>query len=68
MLSKFDLRSGDWQVELEEDEKFKLFFSVGPLGRSVNVIICPCMPATLQRLMDECLRDVNLKRVCSVYR
>ena len=68
-FSKLDLRSGYWQVEMEEEDKAKTAFSVGNLG----FYECNRMPfgltnsgATFQRLMEKCMGDLNLKE-CLVF-
>ena len=64
-----DLKSGYWQVELTEESKPYTAFTCGPLG----FFECEKMPfgasnapATFQRLMENCLGDLNL-RWCVVY-
>ena len=68
-LSTLDLKSGYWQVELEEDAKSLTAFTMGPLG----FWECECMPfgltnapATFQRLMESCLGELNLNW-CIIY-
>ncbi|MCG8078888.1 MAG: DDE-type integrase/transposase/recombinase, partial [Candidatus Thiodiazotropha taylori] len=68
-FSKLDLRSGYWQVEMEEDDKKKTSFSEGSLG----VFECNRMafgltnaPATFQRLMERCMGELNLKE-CLIF-
>ena len=64
-----DLKSGYWQVELTEESKPYTAFTCGPLG----FFECEKMPfgasnapAIFQRLMENCLGDLNL-RWCVVY-
>jgi hypothetical protein len=61
------MKSGYHQVEILEQHKERTAFSVGPLGffefnrmpfGLTNV------PATYQRLMENCLADYNLKICC----
>ena len=68
-FSKLDLRSGYWQVEIKEADKFKTAFSAGPLG----FYECNRMafgltnaPATFQRLMERCMGEYHL-RECLIY-
>ena len=68
-FSKLDLRSGYWQVEMNEDDKSKTAFSVDNLG----FYECNRMafgltnaPATFQRLMERCMGELNLKE-CLIF-
>ena len=68
-FSTLDLKSGYWQVELEEEAKPLIAFTMGPLG----FWECECMsfgltnaPATLRRLMESCLGELHLNW-CSIY-
>lgn len=69
VFSTLDLTSGYWQVEMVEECKPYTAFTVGPLG----FFECETMPfgacnapATFQRLMEDCLGDLNLNW-CIVY-
>ena len=69
IFSSLDLKSGYWQVEIEEDCKQYTAFTLGPLG----FFECNRMPfgatnapATFQRLMESCLGDLNLNW-CIIY-
>ena len=68
-FSKLDLKSGYWQVELNEDDKAKTAFQAGPLGffecNRMPFGLCNA-PATFQRLMERCMGDINL-RDCLIY-
>ena len=68
-FSTLDLKSGSWQVELEEEAKPLTAFTLGPLG----FWECECMPfglinapATFQRLMESCLGELHLNW-CIIY-
>ena len=67
--SPLDLKLGYWQVEMEEDSKSLIAFTVGPLGfyecermsfRLTNT------PATFQLLMQSCLGNLHLQ-YCIIY-
>ena len=68
-FSKLDLRSGYWQVAMEEKDKEKTAFTVGNMG----FFECKRMafgltnaPATFQRLMERCMGELNLKE-CLIF-
>ena len=68
-FSSLDIKSAYWQVEVEEADKEKTAFTVGPLG----FYVCNRMPfglsnapATFQRLMENCLGDMNMQS-CLIY-
>ena len=68
-FSTLDLKSGYWQVELEEEAKPLTAFTMGPLG----FWECECMPfgltnapATFQKLMESCLGELHL-HWCIIY-
>ena len=68
-FSSLDLKSGYWQVEMDEESKPLTAFTMGPL------VFYECdrmpfgltnAPATFQRLMETCLGDLNL-HWCIIY-
>ena len=68
-FSSLDLKSGYWQVEMDEDSKALTAFTFGPLG----FYECDCMPfgltnapTTFQWLMQSCLGDLHL-HYCIIY-
>ena len=68
-FSCLDLKSGFWQIKMDELLKQYTTFTVGSLG----FFECNCMlfglcnaPATFQRLMQNCLRELNLT-YCLIY-
>ena len=68
-FSKLDLRSGYWQVEIQEEDKQKTAFQVGTMGfyefNRMPFGLCNA-PATFQRLMERCMGELNLKD-CLIY-
>ena len=67
--SSLNLKSGYWQVKMDEESKPLTAFIVGPLG----FYKCERLPfgltnapATFQRLMVTCLGDLNL-HWCIIY-
>ena len=69
IFTSLDLKSGYWQVELDDDSIPLTAFTVGPLG----LYECVCMPfglmnapATFQRLMESCLGELHLNW-CIIY-
>ena len=68
-FSTLDLKSGYWQVELEEEAKPLTAFTMGPLGFWECERIpfgLTNAPATFQRLMESCLGELNLSW-CIIY-
>ena len=68
-FSKIDLHSAYWQCEVEEEDKPKTAFSVGPLGfyewNRMGFGLTNA-PATFQRLMEKCMGDMHLKE-CLIF-
>ena len=70
MVFPVDLKSGYWQVELEEEAKPLTAFTLGPLG----FLECEHMPfglindlVTFQRLMESCLGGLHLIGELSIW-
>jgi transposase InsO family protein len=64
-----DMKSGYYQVELDENHKQYTAFTVGPLGFYEYERMpfgLSNAPATYQRLMEECLGDLHLK-ICVIF-
>ena len=62
-FSCLDLKSGFWQIKMDEVSKQYTSFTVGNLGifecSSMPLGLCN-VPATFQWLMQNCLRELNL--------
>ena len=63
IFSCMDLKSGFWQVKMAEESKQYMAFTVGSMG--VYEFLCMLYglcnaPATFQRLMQNCLWELNL--------
>ena len=65
IFTSLNLKSGYWQVELDEESIPLTSFTVGPLG-FYECIQMPNAPATFQRLMESCLGDLHLNW-CIIY-
>ena len=69
IFTSLDLKSGYWQVELDEDSIPLTAFTVGPLG-FYECVRMPFgltnAPATFQRLMELCLGELHLDW-CIIY-
>ena len=69
IFTSLDLKSGYWQVELDEDSIPYTAFTVGPLGfyKCLRMLFgLTNAPATFQRLMENCLGDLHLNW-CIIY-
>ena len=69
IFTSLDLKSGYWQVEMDEKSIPYMAFTIGPLG----FCECTCMPfgltntpTTFQRLMQSCLGELHLQ-YCIIY-
>ena len=69
IFTSLDLKSGYWQVELDEESIPLTAFTVGPLG-FYECVRMPFgltnAPATFQRLMESCLGELHLDW-CIIY-
>ena len=68
-FSTLDLKSSDWQVELEEEAKPLTAFTIGPLGFwewGRMPFGLTNAPTTFQRLMESCLGELHLSW-CIIY-
>lgn len=69
LFSTIDMKSGYHQVNMEETHKCRTAFTVGPLGfyeYNKMPFGLSNSPATYQRLMEECLGELNMK-ICVIY-
>ena len=69
IFTSLDLKSGYWQVELDEESIPYIAFTVGPLG-FYKCLRMPFSlmnaPATFQQLMENCLEELHLNW-CIIY-
>ena len=68
-FTSLDLKSGYWQVEMEEDSKDLTAFTVRPLGFyecERKPFGLTNAPATFQQLMQSCLGNLHLQ-YCIIY-
>lgn len=63
------MKSGYHQVEIKEAHKHRTAFTIGPIGfYEFNRLPFGLSnsPATYQRIMEECIGDLNMK-ICVIY-
>ena len=63
LFSSMDLKSGFWQVKMSEESQQYTAFTIGSLGvyEFLRMLYGLCnAPATFQRLMQNCLGELNL--------
>ena len=63
LFSRMDLKSGFWQVKMDEESRQYTTFTVGSMGiyESLHMPYGLCnTPATFQHLMQNCLGELNL--------
>ena len=68
-FSCLDLKTGFWQIAMDEVSKQYTAFTVGNLGffKCIHVLFGLCnAPATFQRLMQNCLGELNFT-YCLIY-
>ena len=69
VFSTLDLKSGFWQIMMDDESKQYTTFTVGNLGffkcKRMPFGLCN-VPATFQRLMQSCLEELNLT-YCLIY-
>ena len=68
-FSNLDLRSGYWQFEIKEEDRYKTAFSVGSLGfYECNRMAfgLTSAPATFQKLMERTMGELN-SRECLIF-
>ena len=69
IFTSLDLKSGNWQVELDKESIPLMAFTVGPLG-FYEFVRMPFgltnVPATFQRLIESCLGELHLDW-CIIY-
>ena len=69
IFTSLDLKSGYWQVKLDDKSISLMAFTVGPLGfyECVRMLFgLTNAPATFQRLMESCLGELHLQW-CIIY-